>query len=155
MAEYFDLTKARTVLDGFFDEHLPVARFMDLKVADYDGELLSLSAPLASNFNDKLTAFGGSLYIASVMSCWGVMYLKMLERGHYVNQVVSEGNIKYLAPVTGEIIATATSPCAEDLDQYLNRFLKYGTARIEVSSEVLQDHNPAVRFQGSFALIPN
>ena len=49
---------------------------MGLEVSHYDGQSLSLTAPLNLNDNDKGTAFGGSLYCAAVMAGWGYFYLR-------------------------------------------------------------------------------
>ena len=100
-------------LKDFFVEHLPITQFMGLEVESYDGEQLILTAPLEPNINDKQTAFGGSLYNAAVMTCWGLVYLKTQEKGIECNQVVTGGEVKYKAPVAGTIRAIAQAPkCA-------------------------------------------
>ena len=63
-------------LDEFIARHLPTAQHMQLAVADYDSRSLTLTAPLGPSINDKLTAFGGSIYVVAVMACWGMVYLR-------------------------------------------------------------------------------
>ena len=49
-------------LDDFIAKYLPTAQHMQIRVENYDGSSLRLHAPLAPSINDKLTAFGGSIY---------------------------------------------------------------------------------------------
>jgi len=47
------------------------------------------------NINDKQTAFGGSLYNASVMTYGACCINKTLEAGVKCNHVVTKGSIEY------------------------------------------------------------
>ena len=51
---------------------------MQLQIAAYDGDSLSLHAPLAANFNDKGCAFGGSL--TSLMTLAGGAWSRCMYR---------------------------------------------------------------------------
>ena len=82
------MTNISQKLSDFFKKNLPITQFMEMDVESYDGKTLILAAPLDPNINDKQTAFGGSLYNASVMACWGMAYLKTQEAGIVCNQVV-------------------------------------------------------------------
>lgn len=144
-------------LKDFFVEHLPITQFMGLEVESYDGEQLVLSAPLGPNINDKQTAFGGSLYNAAVMACWGFAYLKTQEKGLVCNQVVAGGEVKYLAPVTGKIRAVCNNPGDEVIASFLDHFNRKGRAKIslqaEISSDGEADSAVAVTFSGQYAIL--
>ena len=62
-------------------EEIPLARAMDLRVADYDGQALTLAAPLPPNINDKGCAFGGSLASLMTLAGWGLVRLQLQARG--------------------------------------------------------------------------
>lgn len=147
--------EATEALNSFLRKNLPVAEFMGLEVAEYTGDKLSLKAPLALNINDKLTAFGGSLYNVSVMCCWGALYIKMLERGHDMNQVVAKGEIRYFAPVHGDLIATCVCPSDEEIDQYLSNFFENGKTKITASCTIECTGKTAVKFEGLYSLVPH
>ncbi|BFM10612.1 thioesterase domain-containing protein [Simiduia litorea] len=140
-------------LNVFFDEHLPLTGFMGLRVESYDGKKLVLHAPLAPNINDKSTAFGGSLYNAAVMACWGMLYLKTLEAGLVCNQVVAEGHIKYLAPVKGDIRATCSAPSEPELNAFIDRFKSHGKASLSLSAVIECGGKKAVAFEGRYAIL--
>jgi len=140
-------------LSNFFDEHLPLTGFMGLRVANYDEKSLVLHAPLAPNINDKSTAFGGSLYNAAVMACWGMIYLKTQEAGLVCNQVVAEGHIKYLAPVMGDIYASCNAPSEVDLAKFFERFNSKGKASITLNAVIECGGRKAVEFEGRYAIL--
>lgn len=142
-------------LTQFFETHLPITDFMGLAVHEYDGQQLTLKAPLGPNINDKQTAFGGSLYNACVMACWGFAYLKTLEAGIDGNQVVVSGSIKYKRPVAGDFEATCVSPGAEIEQHFIEGFNRHGKGKIELSANILWDGKVAVEFQGTYAVIKN
>lgn len=148
-------------LTQFFGEHLPITQFMDLDVECYDGQTLILTAPLEPNINDKQTAFGGSLYNVAVMACWGMVYLKTQEKGIQCNQVVTEGSVKYIAPVTGRLRAICHAPSDEELNIFFAGFDENGKAKITLESIIYDDEKilnvdpdikPSVKFKGQYAI---
>ncbi|MDN3638731.1 thioesterase domain-containing protein [Simiduia curdlanivorans] len=148
-----DLVQDSQLLTDFFDHQLPITEFMGLGVERYDGSQLILHAPLGPNINDKSTAFGGSLYNAAVMACWGMIYLKTQEAGLVCNQVVAEGHIKYLAPVKGDIYASCNAPSEVDLAKFFERFNSKGRASITLSAVIECGGRRAVEFEGRYAIL--
>lgn len=142
-----------TQLSTFFETHLPITQFMKMDVESYDGKTLILRAPLAPNINDKQTAFGGSLYNAAVMACWGMAYLKTLEAGIHCNQVVTRGSIEYKAPVHGDIRAICNAPSNEVLDQFIEHFKHKGRSRITLNAVIECSGKTAVEFEGTYAIL--
>ena len=142
-----------TQLSTFFETHLPITQFMKMDVESYDGQTLILRAPLAPNINDKQTAFGGSLYNAAVMACWGMAYLKTLEAGIHCNQVVTKGSIEYKAPVHGDIRAICNAPSNEVLDQFIDHFKHKGRSRITLNAVIECSGKTAVEFEGTYAIL--
>lgn len=140
-------------LTEFLEAHVPATQYMGFQLNEYNGHALSLSAPLEPNINDKQTAFGGSLFSLCVMCCWGMIYLKTQEKNIQCNQVVTESNISFLAPVDGKIIATCTSPSDDDLREFFERFETRGRSKISLTAEVQCNGNTAVQFSGQYAII--
>ena len=140
-------------LSRFFATHLPVTQFMQMDVESYDGKTLILHAPLAPNVNDKQTAFGGSLYNASVMACWGMAHLKTLEAGIECNQVVTKANIEYLAPVHADIRAICDSPSIEDIEKFIQQFKTKGRSRLTLHARIECSGKLAVKFEGTYAIL--
>lgn len=140
-------------LQEFFENHLPITDFMGLALDQYDGKQLSLKAPLAPNINDKQTAFGGSLYNACVMACWGFAYLKSLEAGLEGSQVVAGGSIKYKAPVDKDFIAVCEAPEADVVEHFIDGFKRHGKGKITLNSTITCNGKVAVEFEGYYAIL--
>ena len=140
-------------LSQFFETHLPITQFMKMDVESYDGETLILRAPLGPNINDKQTAFGGSLYNAAVMACWGMAHLKTLEAGIKCNQVVTKGSIEYKAPVHGDIRAICQAPSQDVLEQFIAHFKHKGRSRITLNAVIECSGKTAVEFEGTYAIL--
>lgn len=154
MAELLPPEQVIHLLDNFFDQHLPITSYLNMRCHEYTGDSFSLAIDLQPSINDKLTAFGGSLYCLAVMNCWGMVYLQGRQRGINPNMVVSHGEIDYLAPVNDEvIIATCQEPDDADWNSFFASFNLRGKARTKVSSSIFCNGREAVRFHGQYAII--
>jgi thioesterase domain-containing protein len=140
-------------LQSILDQAIPLTQAMGITVERYTGRELTILAPLANNFNHLGTAFGGSLYIATVLSSWGLLYLRLREAGVKGSIVIRKGNVEYLRPVTGDIIATGTMPSDEVFNEFLDTFSRTGKAKMVIHAVINGDDGPAVKFEGSFALV--
>jgi len=100
MKPVYDLAFAHTHLDSPLAA-IPLTRAMQIALRDYNGETLTLAAPLAPNVNDKGCAFGGSLSSLATLAGWGVVALKLAELGLSAEIYVQDSTIRYLAPVWG------------------------------------------------------
>lgn len=146
--------QVQTLLDNFFAEHLPVTQFLNMRVEEYSGDSLALALDLQPSINDKLTAFGGSLYCLTVMNCWGMVYLQCRQRGIDPNMVVTRGEIDYLAPVSDEkIIARCDTAEETDWQGFFDSLASRGKARTELTSYVDSGGKRAVNFSGRYAVI--
>lgn len=138
---------------AFIQRHLPAAINMGIEVVAYDGDTLQCRAPLSLNYNDKLTAFGGSLYVLCVLTCWGMVYLRTRERGIDGDLVVSKGEIEYRAPVAGEFFsAVCEAPAAGEWETFFRTAETHGRARIALASRIDHEGRAAVRFRGEYAI---
>jgi thioesterase domain-containing protein len=134
--------------------HLPIAKELGICVNSYDADCLVLTAPLEPNINDKLTAFGGSIYCVCVMSCWGMVYLKAKEHGLLSPSiVVSKGQIDYLQPVAGQIRASCQLNDTNQFDDFFKTYDTRGRAKITLKASVMDKGKEAVQFTGHYALL--
>lgn len=142
------------LLDEFFQQHLPITRYLNMRSHAFSAERFSLAIDLQPSLNDKLTAFGGSLYCLCVMNCWGMVYLQGRRRGFNPNMVVHHAEIDYLAPVDDDVIVATCEQADESYwDQVYRNFDRKGKARCEVASTILSGDKTAVRFSGKYAMI--
>ena len=139
-------------LERHLRETIPLARAMDVTVADYDGTRLVLAAPLAPNVNDKGCAFGGSMVSLLTLAGWGLVTLKLNAAGITADVFVQDSTISYLSPVWDEILAEAGAGPDESWDQFCATLRERGRARIAVEAEVAaaQGGLVAARFTARF-----
>jgi thioesterase domain-containing protein len=141
------MSLGRQIQELFYSK-IPITRAMGVRVEDYDGERLVLSAPLAENVNHLGTAFGGSLNALAVLSGYGLLWLELREAECHI--VIRKSSISYERPVRGELRATCVRPEAGALAEFKQSFRQKGKARIALSATVEDQGEVAVRFEGTF-----
>jgi thioesterase domain-containing protein len=114
---------------------IPMARAMELRVVDYDGYRLALSAPLGPNINDKGCAFGGSMGSLLTLAGWGLVNLKLAEAGLAAEVYVQDTSALFLAPLWDEIVAEAYAP-DNAWPQFIEHLRDKGRARITIEAEI-------------------
>jgi len=115
---------------------IPLARAMQLRLRDYDGDHLRLAAPLAPNINDKGCAFGGSLLSLLTLAGWGLIVLKLRELKQRCDVYVQDSEVRYLAPVWEDFIAAARLAEGESWDEFARALQVRGRARLRVACRV-------------------
>lgn len=130
---------------------IPITRALGVKVEDYDGERLVLSAPLEANVNHLGTAFGGSLNTLAVLSGYGLLWLELQDAECHI--VIRESSISYERPVRGDIRATCVRPPADALAQFRKTFHEKGKARIALTATIEDEGVICVRFRGTFVAL--
>jgi len=126
-----------SILERHLLSGIPLAREMQMRVAEYDGQCLVLVAPLAPNVNDKGCAFGGSLVSLMTLACWGLATLRLGEAGHTAEVFVQDSMVNYLEPVWGEIVVEARQLIGDsEWDEFIAMFTARGKARITLTAEV-------------------
>ncbi|HEY0385302.1 MAG TPA: YiiD C-terminal domain-containing protein [Pyrinomonadaceae bacterium] len=144
------MSLARQIQDLFYSK-IPITRAMGVRVEAYDGERLTLSAPLAENINHLGTAFGGSLNALLVLSGYGLLWLELQDTECHI--VIRESSIAYDHPVRGELCAVCVRPEAQALQDFKQTFQQKGKARITLSATVSDAGTTAVRFRGTFVAL--
>lgn len=113
------MRKTNYRLHDLFKNIIPV-EYMGIRIDQYDGNTITLSAPLSSNSNDKGTAFAGSIYSTLVLSGWSLITLSLQdyyndnEQQHQNTNdndngpiefvvVVASSSTKYLKPVSSDM----------------------------------------------------
>ena len=138
-------------LERTLHDEIPISQAIGVRVAEYDGISLRLTAPLAPNTNHKCTAFGGSLYSLAVLCGWGLLHLKLAEARLHKHIVIQAADIRYLLPVAQDMNAE----CRMDEARFRNllRTLeKRGRARTSLDVAVKHGDQVAVEFSGRYVV---
>lgn len=143
-----------TALQAELDQSIPLTRAMQLKVSVWSDLGLTLMAPLAPNINDKGSAFGGSLSAVLTLSAWGLLWLRTRRSHMACDLVIHRGEIRYVRPVTGPIIAFCPQPGEVEWQLFADQFASRGKARIRLRPVVLDSAGQeAVTFQSEFVAL--
>jgi len=133
---------------------IPLARAMALSVSAYDGDSLTLSAPLAPNINDKGCAFGGSLVSLMTLAGWGLVKLALDRQGRACDIYVQDSDVRYLAPVWNDFDAVARLVDRESFLAMAEALTSRGRARTRVRCVVpLPDGSAAATLEARFVAI--
>ena len=146
-----DATTQAQQLIRFIRDEIPLAHTMDLQLAGYDDDTLSLLAPLAPNVNDKGCAFGGSLVSLMTLNGWALVELALRRRGHDCDVFVAESSVRYLAPLWRDFRSEARLPADTDWTAFFSTLAARGRARISVDCVIPgDDGKPAATLSARF-----
>jgi thioesterase domain-containing protein len=134
-------------------EEIPITRHIGVRVQSYDGERLILQAPLEQNINHKGTAFAGSLNALATLAGWGQLWLILKEQNIRAKIVIQDSSSNYLFPVTGDFTAICYKPDAYEIVRMQQTLRKRGKARIELFTEIYDNHVIAVSFKGRYVVL--
>ena len=133
---------------------MPPVAAMQVAVAGYENGHLSLHAPLSANINDKHCAFGGSLTSLMTLAGWGLVTLQLEAAGLHADVFVADSEVRYLAPLYADLLATASAAEGESWDTFVETLRQRGRARIMVVARVtLPDGGIATEFKGRYVAI--
>ena len=135
----------------FLHREIPITAAQGIEVVRFTPDQLELTAPLASNINDKGTAFAGSQYSLAVLAAWSLLTLRLEAEGRRGQIAVYESQMDYGQPVRGDYRASARLLAAE-LEEYEAQLEQRGRARIGVEVEVSDTAGVAARFAGRYAV---
>lgn len=141
---------ARELQDVLHHE-IPLSQQIGLVVGEYDGQRLSLRAPLAPNINHKSTAFAGSLSAVATLTGWGLTWLLLRERGMRAVIVIQESASRYRLPVSDDFVATCRAPSDEQVERFFTVLRQRGKARLALTIDIrTSEGDLAVAFTGSY-----
>ena len=140
----------RQQLQALWSQHIPLAQAMQVEIRRLDGAGLQLAAPLGPNRNHIGTAFGGSLQGLATLAGWGVTLVAAAGQGS-TRVVIRECHMRFLAPVAGELLATAAWPDAATAAAFRAGLAAKRRARLVVAVDIgAPAQGPAARFSGEF-----
>ena len=128
---------------------IPQVAHMQIRVATFDANGLTLTAPLAPNINHEQTAFGGSLASLATLACWGYLWL-LLEHELGMHMVVNEAHIRYIKPVTSTLAAHCTAPDMIEQRRFLDVLVRRGKARTQLEARIVEDGALCADYRGYF-----
>ena len=86
---------------------IPLSAAMEFAIESLDTDGIRVVAPLPPNINIHGTGFAGSIYSLAVLTGWALATHILEDAGLDTELVVARGEIRYRAPVTGELRCVA------------------------------------------------
>ena len=140
-------------LQNKLHNEIPLTKYMNIKIKEYNEKELITTAPLGININDKGTAFGGSLSTMTIISSWSLCWLIAKELGFdSKNIVVIRNENSYKKPVTKDIFCYTQKPSKEEIQRLKEKLETKKSASIKIISYIIEDNETCVEFEGYYVI---
>ncbi len=130
---------------------IPLTAAMQIDSVDFDGQTLSLHAPLAPNLNDKGTGFAGSTSGLATLSGWCIITLWLHARGIDADVMIARSEVEYLAPLTEDLKTSVSLPEREVLATFETRLKQRGRAKLPLTVFLGSPVSPVLKLTGDYA----
>lgn len=115
---------------------MPPVNAMGIRAVRFEQGVMSVLAPLDKNVNDKACAFGGSLVSIMTMAAWGLVSERCRRENIQADVFIADSQVRFLAPVFGDIEAEAKLHPETDWNVFLQTLLAKNRARVIVQAWV-------------------
>lgn len=115
---------------------MPPVSAMAIKAVRLNAGVLSVSAPLDKNVNDKACAFGGSLVSVMTMAAWGLVTELCRREKIQADVFIADSQVRFLAPVFGDLAAQASLHADSSWNVFLQTLRGKSRARAVVQASI-------------------
>lgn len=134
----------------FLNNEIPLTKSLGLEIVSIDEKGARIRAPLGPNHNHLGGAFGGSLATMMILSGYIWLYDALLKNNHHAHVILFKEESEYLLPVKTDIEVLALTPSAAEWKKFEEIYLRKGTGRLVLHSEIRLPEGIAARFRGEF-----
>jgi thioesterase domain-containing protein len=92
---------------------IPLSDAMQFTIDALGMDAIEVSAPLPPNVNIHGTGFAGSIYSVAVLTGWALCTHILEQKGVAAELVVTKAEIRYRAPITGDLCCAIRIDAAE------------------------------------------
>lgn len=150
--DFTNLASIKSSFEEIINTQIPIVKEMGIKLADYNGTVLKLEAPLDKNINHRFSAFGGSIYSVAVLAGYGIIFLRLRELNLNPHIVVHKSNVVYRLPIEQDFEAICKIEDNENFDNFIEYYKQNKKSRIELNSEVLINGEIAFTLHAKFVI---
>ncbi len=141
---------AAQALEARIRTAIPMSQSMRFHIDSLDSASIEVSAPLEPNINIHGTGFAGSIYSVAVLSGWALCTHILESFGVDAELVVSKAEIRYRAPVSGELRCFVRAGDSAR-DAFLAGVREQGKGMLELDIEV--GDLPSARLRASYCAL--
>ena len=140
-------------LQNKLHNEIPLTKYMNIKIQEYNQTKLITTAPLSININDKGTAFGGSLSTMTIISAWSLCWLISKELGFDSNNIVIiKNDTSFRKPVTKDIVCHTKKPSKEEIEIVKQKLQTKKSASLKIQSQIIENGEICVDFEGFYVI---
>ena len=140
-------------ITSYIHEHIPITSHLGATVERYDGNSVTIAAPLAQNLNHRNTAFGGSISALGILSGWTLLFLKLKESGIKNRLVIQKSSFDFQGPIEDDFTAICTLPDLKTWEKFIKTLSRHGRARISVQSRIESSSGLGGTHEGAYVAI--
>lgn len=141
-------------LEKLLTSEIPITKQMGIRDLQITDGKLSLTLPIQPNVNHKQTMFGGSLYSSGAVACYGLFLSGLREHAITTNNIViSEGQMKYMAPVDQDARIEAQWNSDKERTQFFAALGAKKKARVLMRAQVFIANKLCAEFSGQFVAL--
>lgn len=140
-------------LEALLHKEIPITQALAIEVLELEPTNIIVKAPFAQNKNIHDTAFAGSIYTTATLAGWSLVTNYLQENNLSGSVVLAKGEVKYLRPIQGDIIAHAQLPDAETIASFNKQLNGKGRARLTLTIDVIEDEKVKAQLVGNFAVV--
>jgi thioesterase domain-containing protein len=141
------------VLTATIHREIPITQHLGVDILSLDHSTIKVEAPLQNNINIHGTAFAGSIYSIMSITGWAMTaQLSQVYLGQLHTVVLKEANIKYLRPLTDNIIARAEIK-TDAIKTFKEQFFLKNKTRANLEVECYQNKKLAAVFNGEYVVL--
>lgn len=133
-------------------EEIPLTQAMQLAAQAWDGKTLTLSVPLSANFNDKGTAFAGSITALGSITGWALLTLWAEAEAGGCQVAVYDARFSFRKPLQGDFTATASLPDAVECSALKESIAEKGKGRMSLRVSLADANGEAAHLEAGYAL---
>jgi thioesterase domain-containing protein len=138
-------------IENLLKSQIPISNHLGLHHFELGTQDLTFDLSLMPNVNHKGTLFGGSLYSASALACYGLFLSGLRQHNFSTNNIViSEGQMRYLAPVDRDAKLRAFWNSTTEQGQFFEGLSAKKKARVLMRAQGLVEEKICAEFSGLF-----
>lgn len=134
-------------------KEIPPVKLLDFRVKSYENGILSLSAPLSVNHNDKGTGFGGSLEMLNIITGWSATWVLLKEKGIEADVVIRKVSSNFKNPATKDFITYCKLPKQDELEKMWLQYQRKGKSRISFRIELYSNDILCLETQSEYVFL--
>lgn len=148
--EYFQ-ANAEALIERIRGE-IPLTAAMQLSVKGFDGKKLELGVPLSANFNDKGSAFAGSITALGSITGWCLLMLWAEQEVGACQIAIYDAHFSFRKPLLGDFTASVSLPSVGECMALRESIEKKGKGKISLRISLADTNGEAAWLDGAYAL---